>query len=171
MAKKKETIAEEVKETKTKKKKNTVKLTEDVPVAEVVTEVSEPDDLTQEEQEAIEEFTSPENIENLEKELNEAYNVNPKTEEEPQIEEDIDLGVAQEVMEEFDESKQRVNELSNSTDPSEMKTVLQGELNKVSDMREKLEKRIDELEQKISPQVRSTLNSRMTNLWCGVRYT
>lgn len=122
------------------------------------------------EEELLNEFTSPENIENLEKELNEEYaNTQGKEEEAP--EDFIDLGVAQEAIDKFGDVNQRINDIVNNTKPEDLQEVLKDELDQVSEMEDKLKEHINELEKKVSPQTRSNLNSRMTNLWCGVRYT
>lgn len=124
------------------------------------------------EEEIVNEFTSPENIENLEKEMNESYNVNNKVEEnEYNTEEVIDLGVAQEAIERIGDANQRLNDIVNNTKPEDLQETLQEELNQATSIEDKLKQRIDELEKKIPQKTRSNLNSRMTNLWCGVRYT
>ena len=83
----------------------------------------------------------------------------------------IDLGVAQEVIDKFGDVNQRLNDIVNNTKPDDLQETLQEELNQASAIEDKLKKRIDELEKKIPPKTRSNLNARMTNLWCGVRYT
>lgn len=127
-------------------------------------------DEDKEAEEVLNEFTSPENIENLEKELNEVYaNTEDKEEEEP--ENIIDLGVAQEVIENFGDANKRLNEIVNNTKPENLQETLQEELIQASAIEDKLKERISDLEKKIPPQTRSNLNARMTNLWCGIRYT
>lgn len=151
-------------------------VTEPIVAEEQVTEpteeqtIEEPVPEVKDEEELLNEFTSPENIENLEKELNEEYaNTQGKEEEAP--EDIIDLGVAQEAVEKFGDANQRLNDIVNNTKPEDLKETLQEELNQASAIEDKLKKRIDELEKKIPPKTRSNLNARMTNLWCGVRYT
>lgn len=155
---------------------NEEQVTEPTVVEEVVTEpteeqtIEEPVPEVKDEEELLNEFTSPENIENLEKELNEEYaNTQGKEEEAP--EDLIDLGVAQEVIDKFGDVNQRLNDIVNNTNPEDLQETLQEELNQASAIEDKLKKRIDELEKKIPPKTRSNLNARMTNLWCGVRYT
>jgi phage shock protein A len=150
---------------------NEKQVTDTTVVEEVVTEPTEEPVLeVKDEEELLNEFTSPENIENLEKELNEEYaNTQGKEEEAP--EDLIDLGVAQEVIDKFGDVNQRLNDIVNNTKPDDLQETLQEELNQASTIEDKLKKRIDELEKKIPPKTRSNLNARMTNLWCGVRYT
>lgn len=155
---------------------NEEQVTEPTVAEEVVTEpteeqtIEEPVPEVKDEEELLNEFTSPENIENLEKELNEEYaNTQGKEEEAP--EDLIDLGVAQEVIDKFGDVNQRLNDIVNNTKPNDLQETLQEELNQASAIEDKLKKRIDELEKKIPPKTHSNLNARMTNLWCGVRYT
>ena len=132
--------------------------------------IEEPVPEVKDEEELLNEFTSPENIENLEKELNEEYaNTEGKEEETP--ENLIDLGVAQEAIEKFGDAEQRINDIVRNTPPEDLQEVLKDELDQVTEIESKLQKRINELEKNIQPQTHSNLNSRMTNLWCGVRYT
>lgn len=133
--------------------------------------IEEPVPEVKDEEELLNEFTSPENIENLEKELNEEYANTQGKEEEKAPEDLIDLGVAQEVIDKFGDVNQRLNDIVNNTKPDDLQETLQEELNQASAIEDKLKKRIDELEKKIPPKTRSNLNARMTNLWCGVRYT
>lgn len=132
-------------------------------IEEIIPEVND-------EEELLNEFTSPENIENLEKELDEEY-ANTKNNEEETPEDTVDLGIAQEVIEKFGDASERLNRIVNNTKTEDLEKTLQEELNQASEIEKKLQKRIDELENKIPPQTRSNLNARMTNLWCGVRYT
>lgn len=155
---------------------NEEQVTEPTVVEEVTIEpteeqtIEEPVPEVKDEEELLNEFTSPENIENLEKELNEEYaNTQGKEEEAP--EDLIDLGVAQEVIDKFGDVNQRLNDIVNNTKPKDLQETLQEELNQASAIEDKLKKRIDELEKEIPPKTRSNLNARMTNLWCGVRYT
>ena len=141
---------------------------------DLVPEGTEEDKIPEvkDEEEIVNEFTSPENIENLEKEMNESYNVNNEGEEnECNTEEVIDLGVAQEAIEKIGDVSQRINNIVNNTKPEDLQETLQEELNQATNIEDKLKQRIDELEKKIPQKTRSNLNSRMTNLWCGVRYT
>ena len=157
------TVVEEVVTEPTVAEEQVTEPTEEQTIEEPVPEVKD-------EEELLNEFTSPENIENLEKELNEEYaNTQGKEEEAP--EDIIDLGVAQEAVEKFGDANQRLNDIVNNTKPEDLKETLQEELNQASAIEDKLKKRIDELEKKIPPKTRSNLNARMTNLWCGVRYT
>lgn len=157
------TVVEEVVTEPTVTEEQVTEPTEEQTIEEPVPEVKD-------EEELLNEFTSPENIENLEKELNEEYaNTQGKEEETP--EDIIDLGVAQEAVEKFGDANQRLNDIVNNTKPEDLKETLQEELNQASAIEDKLKKRIDELEKKIPPKTRSNLNARMTNLWCGVRYT
>ena len=156
---------------------NEEQVTEPTVAEEVVTEpteeqtIEEPVPEVKDEEELLNEFTSPENIENLEKELNEEYANTQGKEEEKAPEDLIDLGVAQEVIDKFGDVNQRLNDIVNNTKPNDLQETLQEELNQASAIEDKLKKRIDELEKKIPPKTRSNINARMTNLWCGVRYT
>ena len=156
---------------------NEEQVTEPTVTEEVVTEpteeqtIEEPVPEVKDEEELLNEFTSPENIENLEKELNEEYANTQGKEEEKTPEDLIDLGVAQEVIDKFGDVNQRLNDIVNNTKPNDLQETLQEELNQASAIEDKLKKRIDELEKKIPPKTRSNINARMTNLWCGVRYT
>ena len=156
---------------------NEEQVTEPTVSEETVTEpteeqtIEEPVPEVKDEEELLNEFTSPENIENLEKELNEEYANTQGKEEEKAPEDLIDLGVAQEVIDKFGDVNQRLNDIVNNTKPDDLQETLQEELNQASAIEDKLKKRIDELEKKIPPKTRSNLNARMTNLWCGVRYT
>lgn len=156
---------------------NEEQVTEPTVAEEIVTEpteeqtIEEPVPEVKDEEELLNEFTSPENIENLEKELNEEYANTQGKEEEKAPEDLIDLGVAQEVIDKFGDVNQRLNDIVNNTKPNDLQETLQEELNQASVIEDKLKKRIDELEKKIPPKTHSNLNARMTNLWCGVRYT
>lgn len=156
---------------------NEEQVTEPTVAEEIVTEpteeqtIEEPVPEVKDEEELLNEFTSPENIENLEKELNEEYANTQGKEEEKAPEDLIDLGVAQEVIDKFGDVNQRLNDIVNNTKPNDLQETLQEELNQASVIEDKLKKRIDELEKKIQPKTHSNLNARMTNLWCGVRYT
>lgn len=156
---------------------NEEQVTEPTVAEEVVTEpteeqtIEEPVPEVKDEEELLNEFTSPENIENLEKELNEEYANTQGKEEEKAPEDLIDLGVAKEVIDKFGDVNQRLNDIVNNTKPNDLQETLQEELNQASAIEDKLKKRIDELEKKIPPKTRSNINARMTNLWCGVRYT
>lgn len=156
---------------------NEEQVTEPTVAEEQVTEpteeqtIEEPVPEVKDEEELLNEFTSPENIENLEKELNEEYANTQGKEEEKAPEDLIDLGVAQEVIDKFGDVNQRLNDIVNNTKPNDLQETLQEELNQASAIEDKLKKRIDELEKKIPPKTSSNLNARMTNLWCGVRYT
>lgn len=156
---------------------NEEQVTEPTVAEEVVTEpteeqtIEEPVPEVKDEEELLNEFTSPENIENLEKELNEEYANTQGKEEEKAPEDLIDLGVAKEVIDKFGDVNQRLNDIVNNTKPNDLQETLQEELNQASAIEDKLKKRIDELEKKITPKTRSNINARMTNLWCGVRYT
>ena len=158
---------------------NEEQVTEPTVSEETVTEPTEeqtieepvPESWFKDEEELLNEFTSPENIESLEKELNEEYANTQGKEEEKAPEDLIDLGVAQEVIDKFGDVNQRLNDIVNNTKPDDLQETLQEELNQASAIEDKLKKRIDELEKKIPPKTRSNLNARMTNLWCGVRYT
>ena len=156
---------------------NEEQVTEPTVAEEVVTKpteeqtIEEPVPEVKDEEELLNEFTSPENIENLEKELNEEYANTQGKEEEKAPEDLIDLGVAKEVIDKFGDVNQRLNDIVNNTKPNDLQETLQEELNQASAIEDKLKKRIDELEKKIPPKTRSNINARMTNLWCGVRYT
>ena len=133
--------------------------------------IEEPVPEVKDEEELLNEFTSPENIENLEKELNEEYANTQGKEEEKAPEDLVDLGVAQEVIDKFGDVNQRLNDIVNNTKPKDLQETLQEELNQASAIEDKLKKRIDELEKKIPPKAHSNIIARMTNLWCGVSYT
>lgn len=158
------TVVEEVVTEPTVAEEQVTEPTEEQTIEEPVPEVKD-------EEELLNEFTSPENIENLEKELNEEYANTQGKEEEEAPEDLIDLGVAQEVIDKFGDVNQRLNDIVNNTKPQDLQETLQEELDQASAIEDKLKKRIDELEKKIPPKTRSNLNARMTNLWCGVRYT
>jgi len=135
---------------------------------------TEADSTNNEVEEAINEVTSPENVENIEEELKEEYKEEVKQGEEAlneKPEANIDLGEIEEIADKYGNAQERLDKIVNETAPENLEEALQNELSEANDMKEKLEKKVSELESKMSSEQRSLINSRMTNLWNGVRYT
>ena len=135
---------------------------------------TEADSTNNEVEEAINEVTSPENVENIEEELKEEYKEEVKQGEEAlneKPEANIDLGEIEEIADKYGNAQERLDKIVNETAPGNLEEALQNELSEANDMKEKLEKKVSELESKMSSEQRSLINSRMTNLWNGVRYT
>lgn len=135
---------------------------------------TEADSTNNEVEEAINEVTSPENVENIEEELKEEYKEEVKQGEEAlneKPEANIDLGEIEEIADKYGNAQERLDKIVNETAPENLEEALQNELSEANDMKEKLEKKVSELESKMSSEQRSLINSRMANLWNGVRYT
>lgn len=135
---------------------------------------TEADTTNNEVEEAINEVTSPGNVENIEEELKEEYKEEVKQGEEAlneKPEANVDLGEIEEIADKYGNAQERLDKIVNETAPENLEEALQNELSEANDMKEKLEKKVSELESKMSSEQRSLINSRMTNLWNGVRYT
>lgn len=150
---------------------------EEVIATEVINE--DPADLTPTKkptsaEEAEQQVTSAENVDNIEQELKEEYKEETEKAEEvleeTEKEVEADLGVAAEAAEKYGDAEKRLNDIVEENKPEELAEALQKEMEDAKKMEEKLEENIEKIEKSLSDKHRE-LNSRMTNIWNGVRYT
>lgn len=137
------------------KKKQTVK--ETLPVEEQIQEV----DNEVVEQSVVEEKTELVVPEEETKEPEIEENVEEQTEEELINEETID---PEKILEEFNEKTKDIdNFVTSNTTQEELTQKFESELERVDDVEEKLQKQINELESKITPEMKK----RFTQFWMG----
>ena len=132
--------------------------------------------------EAMAEVTSPENIENIESELKEEHKeeikeqidvINESTPEPESIEEKFEE--LSEIAETYDDADKRLEKIVNENSEANLAEALQKELKDVDAVEKKLEQNIQNIEKNLTQKERNmvsrAVNSKLTTLWSGVRYT
>lgn len=132
--------------------------------------------------EAMAEVTSPENIENIESELKEEHKeeikeqidvINESTPEPESIEEKFEE--LSEIAETYGDADKRLEKIVNENSEANLAEALQKELKDVDAVEKKLEQNIQNIEKNLTQKERNmvsrAVNSKLTTLWSGIRYT
>ena len=140
----------------------------------VSTLVATDDNVTKEE--VIEEITSPENVGNLEKELNEEYGMT-ETPESPEGDADEKESELVETLDEIKETTEKVEtitsleDIQKMTDPKEINEALNKKLDELEETEKIIENKLSAAEKKLERAKIDLKNRRATNFWGGVRFT
>ena len=135
--------------------------------------VSDSENMTVED--AIKEITSPENVDNLEKELKDEYGISDASKDDETVrerQEELETVISEvEGLSEEVDTLTNLNEIAKLTDPKEIEKALSERLDQIEEKEKTIDKRMKDAERKLEQASRNMKNKRYTDFWGGVRYT